>query len=415
MKVIDAEFIHHAASCLRPTRQWLTSHVAFLACLVAITTTLSSAGLFAAEFIPLGVPEGAIGVWARSVSDDGSVVTGMTFTNRSPQESEVFRWTESTGIVGLGFLPGDDRASQRSGQMVSGDGSTIVGTSGVEADFTNAFIHTEADGMQDMGIQTATVPHGVSFDGYVVVGITLPGIAFRWTASDGMTLLGTLPGDTNSRAVGVSEDGSVVVGGSWLGFEPGSSGFIWTETSGMVEFEVSGLGSVESVSADGNVIGGEAWLSSETDREAFRWNADDGAMGLGWLPATANDEGGNFSTVRGINADGSMLVGFSGRGDRARAFLWSEQDGMQDLYQLFVDKYGLGASLDGWQLTSAQDISANGEFVVGTGINPSGVQEGWLARVPEPGGLSIAWIGILSFLMTRHVTRVRPPSRSPGR
>ena len=56
MELVDAEIIHYEIHCLRPTGKQLTSYAAFQACLVTITTTLYSAGLFAAEFIPLGVP-----------------------------------------------------------------------------------------------------------------------------------------------------------------------------------------------------------------------------------------------------------------------------------------------------------------------------------------------------------------------
>jgi hypothetical protein len=46
-----------------------------------------------------------------------------------------------------------------------------------------------------------------------------------------------------------------------------------------------------------------------------------------------------------------------------------------------INDFGLGASLAGWTLTSANDISADGQFIVGSGINPNGNTEAWLARL----------------------------------
>ena len=105
-----------------------------------------------------------------------------------------------------------------------------------------------------------------------------------------------------------------------------------------------------------------------------------------------------------MNHDGSIVVGSSGNSDRRSAFLWTEEIGMQDLKQWLIDDYDLGASLEGWRLISAQDISANGDFIVGNGVNPDGVREGWLVRlatVPEPRGMSVFAIGVLFQLWRR--------------
>ena len=50
-----------------------------------------------------------------------------------------------------------------------------------------------------------------------------------------------------------------------------------------------------------------------------------------------------------------------------------------------VNDFGLGDSLTGWKLTNPQGLSADGTFVVGYGINPSGKYEGFLASL-APGG-----------------------------
>ncbi|MCA2665657.1 MAG: hypothetical protein IM486_14370 [Microcystis sp. M114S2] len=97
---------------------------------------------------------------------------------------EAFRWTQTTGIVGLGDLPGGIFNS--SATAVSANGSIVVGRGGV------------------ISVNNSE--------------------AFRWTQATGMVGLGDLPGGSfNSIAWGVSADGSVVVGtGKLNGFYFGS-------------------------------------------------------------------------------------------------------------------------------------------------------------------------------------------------
>ena len=60
---------------------------------------------------------------ANGVSGDGRVVVGATYAPRT----HAFRWTQTTGIVGLGLLYGDDLISEA--YDASADGSVIVGHS----------------------------------------------------------------------------------------------------------------------------------------------------------------------------------------------------------------------------------------------------------------------------------------------
>jgi MYXO-CTERM domain-containing protein len=57
----------------------------------------------------------------------------------------------------------------------------------------------------------------------------------------------------------------------------------------------------------------------------------------------------------------------------------------------------LGYNLTGWTLSSAGDISADGRWVVGQGVNPSGQTEAWLANIapiPEPSAMALAGFGL---------------------
>lgn len=196
-----------------------------------------------------------------------------------------------------------------------------------------------------------------------------------------MVGLGELPGYDYSHGSGVSSDGSVIVGRSWSGAHifVASEAFRWSQDSGM-----DGLGDLPGgqlnshaygVSADGSVVVG--YGSSAAGSEAFRWTQPSGMVSLGILPSFS------ASVAHEVSADGSIVVGHSGfdRLNPREAFLWDATHGMRSLRNVLVSDFGLGASLAGWTLTSANDISADGQFIVGAGINPAGNTEAWLARL----------------------------------
>jgi len=354
-------------------------------------TVQANAGLF----LPLGdLPGGPFRSTGNDVSADGSVVIG---TGNSAAGLEAFRWTAATGVVGLGDLPGGSFQSGPS--RVSADGSVIVGTGSTAAGF-KAFRWTAATGMVGLGDPPGffSTGAGVSSDGSVIVGWTtaVTQEAFRWTAATGMVGLGDLPGGVvQSIANNVSADGSVVVGESTS--SAGKEAFRWTAATGMVglgdlpggSFESTGL----SVSADGSVVVGTG-RNGRTDvgLEAFRWTAATGMVGLGDLP------GGVFiSQALGVSPDGSVVVGTGSTTAGSEAFLWDTVHGMRNLLEVLISQ---GNDLNGWRLTEARGVSADGLSIVGTGINPLGQTEAWLARldpvvVPEPSSLVSGMLGVV--------------------
>ncbi len=209
------------------------------------TVWCSAANAATPFFMGLGdLPGGSFSSGATSVSADGSVVVGSSAVatvlvpGRPPFSQtlfEAFRWTQQSGMLGLGDLPGGLFDSDASG--ISADGSMVVGSSAVETVSSHgeppfrtlyrAFRWTQGQGMISLGrlrnSDTTSVANDLSADGSVVVGMSGEhpfreaehGEAFRWTQGSGMVGLGELPGYSYSHASSVSADGSVIVGQSW--------------------------------------------------------------------------------------------------------------------------------------------------------------------------------------------------------
>jgi probable HAF family extracellular repeat protein len=163
----------------------------------------------ATGMIPLGdLPGGGFYSFANAVSADGSVIVGAsTSTDSGVSDLEAFRWTQATGMVGLGDLPGGRVDSFATG--VSADGSIVVGSSAVAigdggVDVYAPFIWDAANGMRDLRTVfsqlglilpelTMTNATAVSDDGRTITGFGKS--VFRTPAGDLRTeaWLGVLP------------------------------------------------------------------------------------------------------------------------------------------------------------------------------------------------------------------------------
>lgn len=203
---------------------------------------------------------------------------------------------------------------------------------------------------------------GLSADGTVAVGYSQSAAgneAIRWTQGGGMVSLGDLSGGaTNAFARAVSSDGSVVVGAGTSA--SGTETFRWTSGTGLTglgDLAGGGFGSTAyAISADGSVVAG---TGNSGTSEAYRWTSAGGMVGLGYLAGGST----NTSQVRGMSADGSVIVGFSSSstGSGQEAFRWTQAGGM----------VGLGL-LPGSSLTSAAHaVSADGTTIVGQSYNAS--------------------------------------------
>jgi probable HAF family extracellular repeat protein len=335
--------------------------------------------------------------YASAVSADASVVVGSSYNANGYDEA--FRWTQESGMVGLGFLGGGVNwiYNYIAGRGVSADGSVVVGESINSNNYSEAFRWTQKSGMVGLGFLGSNNFYssalGVSGDGSIIVGSSISNDntdseAFRWTQESGMVGLGFLPVSScvpldsscpyypsRSRAQGISADGSVVVGESSMGsrYVP----VLWTHQGEIRALDEGGFhdGIANGVSANGSVIVGMI------NYKAFRWTQSSGMV---LLEDHANSD--QWSRANGVSADGSIIVGSSnvvhGTSAPSEAFLWTQERGMVSLKDTLI---GAGLDLSGWSLDSAWGVSADGFTIVGYGINPSGQNEGWIANLsPEP-------------------------------
>lgn len=330
----------------------------------------------------------------RDVSGDGSWAVGSA--RDADGVLQAIRWSESSGLELL-VNPTSESSQARS---ISRDGSTIVVSRGGES-----FFWDEANGLNSIG--SIGVAEKLSGDGQVIVG-SQSSIASRWDSTSGLQSLGSLTGSGVSEALGVSYDGSVIVGKSRTDFSGSLSdeAFIWSEATGMV-----GLGDLDNgaffngseavgVSDDGSVVYGSSgrFINGEAKVEAFRWTADTGMQALGFaLNGTPT-----LSVPFAVSGNGNVLGGVASGVDGA--FVWSESIGMLGLKELLELQ---GHDVSGWDtLSLVTEISFDGSVIVGNGINSKGEREGFVARInpasiPEPGSAALLLVAITAFLLVR--------------
>jgi uncharacterized membrane protein len=333
------------------------------------------------------VPDGVVGWHDETISDDGSVLVGnaQPFSLSPPGSPQgVARWTPQGGIQTLGNSPG--ATDGISSQLLSGDGSVIAGI--------RRILSTRFD--------------------------RLP---FRWSAGDGMTSLGEVSGHNYYEITGLSKDGSVISGisatvpeGAFIEDASATSLWRWTNETGLVVLNegTTELNFVEQptrvgqwLSADGSVLVGERRSPDEGQAEAYRWTEETGFQLIPTLP------GRPFASVRDMTPDGKWIMGqsWANPGDelapytltRQVPWLWSQETGTLNLLDVFKGQ-GLGPNIEGWESlwrggANWGRISANGRAILGTGVNPEGFVEGWVAyldpiAIPEPPSAALGLLAV---------------------
>jgi uncharacterized membrane protein len=268
-------------------------------------------------------------------------------------------WTEATGTIGLGGLPGATASTfspLSDPRAVTADGSVVVGDARNSERRYAPFRWTRAGGMEALAEEGSAV--AVSADGSVVVGVrSLPAKAvFRWTRALGaVTIVEPLEGDDDLRVLAVSPDGATVLGESSRR-DTTARLFLWEEGAGTRAIENlpgQAFCQVELATfsqSHGFIAAGAC--HSEAGYEPFLWTGQDELVALG--PADALGDYKPSSPVA-VTADGSVAVGGAFVSDtESRTYRWTEANGF-DFIQL----------PDGYTDAGAAALSEDGSAIIG--------------------------------------------------
>ncbi|HZM01117.1 MAG TPA: hypothetical protein VFD43_12790, partial [Planctomycetota bacterium] len=290
-----------------------------------------------------------------------------------------------------------------------------------------------------------SVPGGyftaVSDDGTIACGNTThPGtgelVAGFWSETTGWQSLGWLPGagglcgGSMSSAFDISGDGGVVVGLSWESCD--ARGFLWTDSTGMIELMPLGNGHnrASAISGDGLTIGGFAQGSLARTPAYWSWDATgalinpnlqgevyglnyDGSTSVGTLyfgggvspSAFVRDtqtggmidlgslQSGWAGNATDLSEDSSVIVGFDSQMLNRKAWVWTAGDGIIGLQERLAAQGIVGVP----NLLTCNAVSVDGTVMVGGGEIGGGAfgTAGYIAELPTTPAL---WINLLGGL-----------------
>lgn len=314
--------------------------------------------------------------WASAVNNDGLVAGYLAGSPTYLLWNPGTGTTENIGGVSPGGNAGGQARFSADGLKLSGGAMGDAASEMATYDFgtgtwtAHGSLGAESDGNASSG-------WAISGDGGTLAGLAWinggTAHAAAWNATEGIMDLGSLNAGASTRANAVNGDGTIVVGwqdfnGPWKsavwrkdptgGYLPNT--YILIDPDGSATDENNQAGECSAISADGSVIGGYGDFANGD--QPWTWSEAGGFVSLGALP--------NMGTgyVSAMSADGTIVVGwFDGMffGDPRKAFIWTADDGLQDLNTYATS--ALGVSLGNKQLYTASDISPDGRYITGTG------------------------------------------------
>lgn len=343
-----------------------------------------------------GFPDTDQGSKVAGISGDGQIVCGSSVSGNG---EEAFTWTFSGGMTGLGDLPNSPFRSSLN--ALNTDGATGAGLVTISLTQTRGAKWVQGSGFTSYAPQGGSFPYSdardISGDGSKLVGAsstTFGPRAMLWSNGSAPQNLGVISvsgaDSLSSLAEGISNDGSTVVGTSQYSITQdapnpenlnpppppiiiaqGSQAFFWRSGVGITSLGDLAGGTLGSgalgVSGDGSIIVG--YGTSGSGQEAVVWS--------GGTPVYNGDlaGGGVGAKLNDITPDGSWAVGQGTDANGQQAVIWDATNGMRRLRDIIS---AAGIPLGSWKLQEAVAISDDGDVIVGNGINPNGLSEGWM-------------------------------------
>lgn len=292
-----------------------------------------------------------------TISDDGLRISG-TRVNPDTGLNEIAFFDRGTGVwTNLGGIGGQSGSSVSSGWGMSGDGLSVVGLGWVNAGSAHAIRSDLVGPPVDLGStapERSTRANATNFDGSVVVGWQDGVTGFRQGAvwSDGVQ---TLIFDQNSggelsEAIGVTADGQWVIGAG--SFANGDQAYRWSAAAGVESLghlDPTFRGAATGISDDGAVIVGfDRPFGPALLGQGFIWTESTGMVNLNTFAASLgiDTQGVTMSIPLGISADGRTIVGQGLGGGGARGFI------------LTIPAFGTPADLNGDGVVNGADLAA---------------------------------------------------------
>ncbi len=237
----------------------------------------------------------------------------------------------------------------------------------------------------------------VSGDGTLAVGVAFDDRRTRqpvtWDTSTGaIETLALLPGRSGGQANRISTDGRTIVGSQFGGADGVDPIVFWTDgvpqsadatvPDGFDRFEILGISPDASI-VTGQLIPVDFDPFSNPIRPAA-WSSRDGIEILDTL-------GGGIrlidDAVLDASTNGRLKVGTVGAfagGSPYSAAVWFEDGSIRGLQEWLTNEFGLFEPSEWRGLLEATSISDDGTVLVGYGINPFGVKEGFVVTLPSP-------------------------------
>jgi probable HAF family extracellular repeat protein len=289
----------------------------------------------------------------------GFTVVGSTF------DGEAFYWMPSSGVVRIGGTQG---------VAISRDGRTIVGAALDNNRIENAAIWLGGNEWRLLGsFHPSALPcdlllsasFGASDDGRVIVGLGWDGCrfarAFRWEESTGMVDLGSTVPNRSSRANNVSGDGRVVIG--WqedqFGFRQAAK---WVDGRQEVFSGPNGIvGEARGINSDGSIIVGQN--CEPANSMGWLWRSEGGITC--YPPPRRRPEGFQVMMLA-TSDDGRVVGGGHSFGLESESILWI--DGEPHYLKDYLRDHGIPDAFEGWVNTGfINAVSPDGRVLAGFG------------------------------------------------